>query len=120
MHTLCQSNSFKSARYTNSVVLAVNTRPMQMSLKAEVVGPWWLQKVGLGSAHLEEALCLLKDAGQPPVSPILEQEIQEALVDFKPDCTLEHLKVAIAAGSQATHNPASDHQSPIRTKCSAT
>ncbi len=56
-------------------------------------GAWWLQKVALGSAHLEEALCLLKDAGQPPVSPILEQEIQEALADFKPDCTLEHLKV---------------------------
>ncbi|KAK9906858.1 hypothetical protein WJX75_009282 [Coccomyxa subellipsoidea] len=53
------------------------------------------KKVGLGSAHLEEALCLLKDAGQPPVSPILEQEIQEALVDFKPDCTLEHLKLPL-------------------------
>ncbi|CAL8462399.1 g1932 [Coccomyxa elongata] len=53
------------------------------------------KKVALGSAHLEEALCLLKDAGQPPVSPILEQEIQEALVDFKPDCTLEHLKLPL-------------------------
>ncbi|EIE24067.1 hypothetical protein COCSUDRAFT_65723 [Coccomyxa subellipsoidea C-169] len=53
------------------------------------------KKVALGSAHLEEALCLLKDAGQPPVSPILEQEIQEALADFKPDCTLEHLKLPL-------------------------
>ncbi len=59
----------------------------------------WLQKVALGCAHLEEALCLLKDAGQPPISPILEQEIQEALVDFKPDCTLEHLKVSLSCSS---------------------
>lgn len=63
-----------------------------------------LQKVALGSAHLEEALCLLKDAGQPPVSPILEQEIQEALVGFKPDCTLEHLKVCIRTCKSAQYH----------------
>ena len=92
----------------------VITHPLLLLSEAELRGPWRLQKVALGSAHLEEALCLLKDAGQPPVSPILEQEIQEALVDFKPDCTLEHLKVAICSGSAAVHNTASFHPFSIR------
>ena len=46
-----------------------------------------------GCARLEEAAALLRDAGQPPVSPVLEAEISEALADLKPACTLEHLQV---------------------------
>ena len=41
---------------------------------------------------------LLRDAGQPPVAPVLEAEIAEALADLKPGCTLEHLQVRAVGG----------------------
>lgn len=53
-----------------------------------------VQRVAVACAHLEEALCVLKDAGQPPLNAGLEQQIRDALADLKPDCTLEHLKVS--------------------------
>jgi hypothetical protein len=51
-----------------------------------------VQQVALGCARLEEAACALREAGQPPVAPVLEAEIAEALADLKPACTLEHLQ----------------------------
>ena len=49
--------------------------------------------MAIGCAHLQEANHLLRDAGHPPVSPVLEQEIEQALKEYRPACTLEHLKV---------------------------
>ncbi len=54
-----------------------------------------------GCAHLQEANCLLRDAGPPPLSEVLEQEIEQALEKYKPACTLEHLKVPLAAVEQS-------------------
>lgn len=54
-------------------------------------------QVAAGCAHLQEANHLLRDAGHPPLSPVLEQEIEQALEKYKPACTLEHLKVPAAA-----------------------
>ncbi len=50
-------------------------------------------QVAVGCSHLQEANHLLRDAGHPPLSPVLEQEIEQALGKYKPACTLEHLKV---------------------------
>ena len=50
-------------------------------------------QVAIGCSHLQEANHLLRDAGHPPLSPVLEQEIEQALEKYKPACTLEHLKV---------------------------
>ena len=54
---------------------------------------WGLQ-VAVGCGHLQEANHLLRDAGHPALSPVLEQEIEQALEKYKPACTLEHLKVS--------------------------
>ena len=50
-------------------------------------------QIGLGCAHLEEALTLLEDAGFSPGMSKLASEIQEGLRELKPHCVLEHLKV---------------------------
>ena len=52
----------------------------------------WTQ-IGLGCAHLEEALTLLEEAGFSPGMSKLASEIQEGLRELKPHCVLEHLKV---------------------------
>lgn len=54
-------------------------------------------QVGLGCAHLEEALGLLEEAGFPPGMSKLASEIQEGLRELKPHCVLEHLKVCCQA-----------------------
>jgi hypothetical protein len=54
-------------------------------------------QVAAGCAHLQEANHLLRDAGHPPLSPVLEKEIEQALEKYKPAYTLENLKVTPAA-----------------------
>lgn len=44
---------------------------------------------------MEEALLLLHDGGAPPLAPALQQEIRDSLHDLKPQCVLDHLKVAV-------------------------
>ena len=68
--------------------------PALLAADARVLPRPLPQQVALGCARLEEAASLLHDAGQPQVSPILEQEIAEALAELKPACTLEHLQVS--------------------------
>ena len=60
----------------------------------------------MGCGHLQEANHLLRDAGHPALSPVLEQEIEQALEKYKPACTLEHLKVSslvLCTGQTSCH-----------------
>ena len=68
---------------------------------------YWGLQVAVGCGHLQEANHLLRDAGHPALSPMLEQEIEQALEKYKPACTLEHLKVSVCplCGPQASCHP---------------
>ena len=52
-----------------------------------------IAKVSTACARMEEALQYLQDAGNPPVAPVLVEEIQDALESFVPQCILDQLKV---------------------------
>ena len=60
-------------------------------------------QVAAGCARMEEALLLLNDGGAPLLAPALQQDIQESLHDLKPQCVLDHLKVATALLCSAMH-----------------
>ncbi|CAL5227691.1 g10699 [Coccomyxa viridis] len=64
------------------------------------------EQVAAGCSHLQEANHLLRDAGHPPLSPVLEQEIEQALEKYKPACTLEHLKLPLDAENAGTRKKA--------------
>lgn len=59
-------------------------------------------QVGLGCAHLEEALALLEKAGFVPGMSKLASEIQDGLRELKPHCVIEHLKVERFARERST------------------
>jgi hypothetical protein len=42
---------------------------------------------------MEEALLLLREAGNPPLAADLAEEIEASLEELKPDCALDQLKV---------------------------
>lgn len=48
---------------------------------------------------MQAAKVLLEDGGSPPLAPHLIHDIENYLVDMKPHCVLNHLKVHLTEGT---------------------
>ncbi|KAK9818230.1 hypothetical protein WJX72_009142 [[Myrmecia] bisecta] len=63
-------------------------------------------QVSVGCARMEEALAVLRDAGSPPLAPVLAAEIEESLQELKPHCVLDQLKLPLGLEHAATRKQA--------------